>query len=253
MHEYARNNPGANHGRLLYVYRFMTEGDDRYRMVEDELLRVAQRFTAHLHRAEYERLKRLATSQNAESIREIERPVIGTPTMEARRRHDRVAQRIKQRSIPGEDNDASSPRSTTGLRNLLDAPSLQEQSISSLAPRPSASARTSNLATTQHRRHTAAVQSSPGVGPSSSRISPFATPIRRRMPGHSSNQPSPATPGPSSTRPAVVNLVDDDIDLDDPFGLKKRNVKRKASREQFTSRTPKKEPSAVGSVVPHFL
>lgn len=233
----------------------MIEGDDRYRMVEDELLRAAQRFTTHLHRAEYERLKRLARSQNADSIREIERPVIGTPTMEARRRHDRVAQRIKQRSVPGEDASSSSPRPATGLRNLLDAPSQLEQSISSLAPRPSTAARTPASVRTQ-RGPQPAIQSSPGVGPSSSRISPFATPIRRRIPDHSSNQPSPATPGPSNSRASratVVNLVDDDIDVDDPFGLKKRNVKRKASREQFSSRTPKKEPSPIESVVPHFL
>ncbi|OAQ95814.1 hypothetical protein LLEC1_05434 [Akanthomyces lecanii] len=42
--------------------RYMLPGDDHYRIVEDELLQTAQRFTTHLHRAEYNRLKLIAKS-----------------------------------------------------------------------------------------------------------------------------------------------------------------------------------------------
>ncbi|KOS18251.1 hypothetical protein ESCO_002975 [Escovopsis weberi] len=64
--------------------------DDRYRMVEDEFLAVAQRFTAHLHRAEYERLKALARRRHAATLSEIERPVVAglAPTAATRRRRE---------------------------------------------------------------------------------------------------------------------------------------------------------------------
>ncbi|ODA77701.1 hypothetical protein RJ55_06303 [Drechmeria coniospora] len=66
--------------------------DDRYRMVEDELLRTAQCFTTRLHRAEYDRLRRLARTRNAAAIHAMERPVVVTSTpvaAVARRRRDR--------------------------------------------------------------------------------------------------------------------------------------------------------------------
>ncbi|KAG6104264.1 hypothetical protein E4U31_002078, partial [Claviceps sp. LM219 group G6] len=50
--------------------------DDKYRMVEDELLHTAQQYTTHLHRAEYIRLKAVISSRNAHTIREMERPVV---------------------------------------------------------------------------------------------------------------------------------------------------------------------------------
>ncbi len=54
------------------------ENDDGYRMVEDEFLSVAGEFTRHLHAAEYQRLKQLAKAQNAETIRNISRPITRT-------------------------------------------------------------------------------------------------------------------------------------------------------------------------------
>ncbi|KKF92635.1 hypothetical protein CFO_g5014 [Ceratocystis platani] len=50
--------------------------DDMYCMVEDELYEVAKKFTAHLHEAEYQRLKSEAQSLDAGAGRKIVRPVV---------------------------------------------------------------------------------------------------------------------------------------------------------------------------------
>ncbi|KAK3687594.1 hypothetical protein B0T22DRAFT_489456, partial [Podospora appendiculata] len=80
--------------------RFMIEGadhDDRYRMVEDEFLAVAVQFTKHIHKAEYQRLKALAESQNADTIRDISRPVTGEMTADVKRRQTALGNAAKQR------------------------------------------------------------------------------------------------------------------------------------------------------------
>lgn len=50
-------------------------------MVEDEFLSIAQTYTRSLHRAEYERLQRLAKTTHARRITEIQRPVAGVQRM----------------------------------------------------------------------------------------------------------------------------------------------------------------------------
>ncbi|KAL1899263.1 hypothetical protein Cpir12675_001547 [Ceratocystis pirilliformis] len=52
--------------------------DDMYCMVEDELYEVAKKFTAHLHEAEYQRLKSEAQSLNVGAGRKIVRPVVSS-------------------------------------------------------------------------------------------------------------------------------------------------------------------------------
>jgi hypothetical protein len=59
---------------------FMREGysaDDIWRMVEDEFYSTAQSFTRHIHRAEYVRLKKLAKSRGAGTLRSIARATDG--------------------------------------------------------------------------------------------------------------------------------------------------------------------------------
>jgi len=73
------------------------ENDDRYRMVEDELFAVAGSFTAHLHAAEYQRLKQKARTQNEETIRDMSRPVVGTLTEAARKRQELRRKLTRQR------------------------------------------------------------------------------------------------------------------------------------------------------------
>lgn len=229
----------------------MISGDGNYRMVEDELLRVARRFTTHLHRAEYERLKSLARSQNALTIREIERPVVGTPSLEARRRHDRIVQRVKQRSVTGEP-ETSSRRRQTGLQGLLDAPRLDDEPIAPVPQfisrkRPQVnSTRTravdSNLGRSGSSKQR--TQSSPALSHATS------TPSRQSL--HTRHAPiSPTVQqagSPSDTSKAksrLANLIDDDadddVDGDDPFGLNQRKIKRHKSREQF--RVMQEDPS----------
>ncbi|KAF4980790.1 hypothetical protein FZEAL_3304 [Fusarium zealandicum] len=114
--------------------RFMRSGpelDDRYRMVEDEFLSMAHQFTTHLHRAEYNRLKTLAKSQNAATIREIERPVFGTPTLLARQRQDKVQRVAKQSKVlPGGGGGGETPSAGTSLQGLMESPRKKAKWIS---------------------------------------------------------------------------------------------------------------------------
>lgn len=53
------------------------QADDIWRMVEDEFYSTAQSFTQHIHRAEYVRLKNLAKSRGAGTLRSIARATDG--------------------------------------------------------------------------------------------------------------------------------------------------------------------------------
>ncbi|KAL7938160.1 hypothetical protein V8C35DRAFT_276550 [Trichoderma chlorosporum] len=141
---------------------FMIPGplnDDKFRMVDDEFLHIAQRFTAHLHRAEYDRLKALAKVQNAATIREIERPTVANagPTVGARQRSESAQKAMKQRKAleadggddagDGDDGNAKederwSPWATTGLQGLMEAPRREGRVIRSMASASSSSSRT---------------------------------------------------------------------------------------------------------------
>lgn len=73
----------------------MVEGfdnDDRWRMVEDEFYSVAARFTAHLHAAQYRRLKDEAKKQNP-AVQTLARPVTRPPTLDVVRRQAASSQR----------------------------------------------------------------------------------------------------------------------------------------------------------------
>lgn len=96
----------------------MIPADDRYRMVEDEFLCTAQRFTTHLHRAEYDRLKARARSNHALTIRDMERPVVGPP-----------APAVRLRALL----PADAPWVGTTLQGL-DAPRADARSVSACAP-----------------------------------------------------------------------------------------------------------------------
>ncbi|KAM0277055.1 hypothetical protein ACHAQH_006125 [Verticillium albo-atrum] len=112
--------------------------DDIYRMVEDEFLIVAGKFTAHLHAAEYHRLKTEARSQNADVIANISRPVVGSLTELARQRQEDLLRSKKQRqALKGaeagdmeEEDDALWGGSS--LRGLMDSPRKREVKISAL-------------------------------------------------------------------------------------------------------------------------
>lgn len=104
--------------------------DDRYRMVEDELLNMARQFTTHLHRAEYSRLKSLAKSQNADAIREIERPVFGAPTLLARHRRESARRAVKRRGFARGGDEDETPFVGRSLKGLMESPRKEHKWIS---------------------------------------------------------------------------------------------------------------------------
>src|SRR5271168_4042924 len=80
----------------------MNEGidhDDKYRIVEDEFLSVAQRFTVHLHAAEYKRQQKMVKSRNADTINSISRPVTGKMPDQTRRKVEAVARAKTQKTV----------------------------------------------------------------------------------------------------------------------------------------------------------
>ncbi|KAK6953873.1 hypothetical protein Daesc_003835 [Daldinia eschscholtzii] len=109
------------------------ENDDMYRMVEDEFLSTAQQFTAHLHAAEYHRLKAASKSQNADTIRDISRPVVGRMTDPVKLKQERKARLEKQRAATrkakaskGQNDDSTASESdlwrTASLHGLMESP-----------------------------------------------------------------------------------------------------------------------------------
>ena len=66
--------------------------DDIYIMVEDELHSIARQFTAHLHHAEYQRLKNLARTKSSSAIKEISRPVDSITAMRAETKRKKASE-----------------------------------------------------------------------------------------------------------------------------------------------------------------
>ncbi|KXH62278.1 hypothetical protein CSAL01_11713 [Colletotrichum salicis] len=126
---------------------FMMEGlenDDKYRMVEDELVTIAGHFTAHLHAVEYQRLKAQTRTQNAETIKTISRPVVGSLTELARKRQEELLRKKKQREAlrrakrdAGRDDEDTGdetnvPWRGTSLQGLMHSPKKKEVPLMSL-------------------------------------------------------------------------------------------------------------------------
>jgi hypothetical protein len=145
----------------------MIEGidhDDKYRMVEDEFLAVAGEFTRHLHAAEYQRLKGLAKSENAEAIQNISRPVTGEMTDLVKRRHAALDTASKQRkgiakmleSKSDDDDEKPARRPATSLQGLMESPRKQSVLLTSVTgARPGSGHRAAMDASPSRRRPTA--------------------------------------------------------------------------------------------------
>lgn len=134
--------------RLTRVPRFMDEGmdhDDKYRMVEDEFLTVAQKWTVHLHAAEYKKQKKMVKARNAETIDSISRPVTGKMPDHTRRRVEGVAKSKAQRTAieallgkkaAADETDSDEdglPYVGTSLHCLMDSPGKKAASLSKIA------------------------------------------------------------------------------------------------------------------------
>jgi hypothetical protein len=136
---------------VIDIRRFMDEGldnDDKYRMVEDEFLAVAQQFTAHLHAAEYKRQEKMAKSRNAQTIQSISRPVVGKMPDQTKRKANGVELAKKQskslatllgkggkdRQDSDSDDGDGLPYLGTTLHGLMDSPRRKAVSLRTMAP-----------------------------------------------------------------------------------------------------------------------
>lgn len=131
--------------------------DDKYRMVEDELLSVARKFTVHLHAAEYHRLKHQAKSRNADAIDSISRPVVGRMSVGAQVKNERLVRaRARQEGLRAAlanskgkglevDSEDEAPWTGTSLQGLMEVPQSSQKPLSrltsSVGPNTKASAR----------------------------------------------------------------------------------------------------------------
>lgn len=260
----------------------MIASDDRYRMVEDEFLHVAQRFTTHLHRAEYNRLKALAKSQNAAAIRAIERPVVGPPTRISRNRRDALGRAARQRTLTGQDDDESSPWMARGLRGLMESPRREARTIRSYAvtaPSTRAAAgfgsRVASPALNgrgggsgvkrQVKDESDETSGDSDLGsptPKSTttgtrRANTFQTAQTTDQPlkliNRAESEPNLKRPSRSSNseRPKLEQENYDD-DYDDPFDIKRRKIRRAKSREQI-QKPPDASRAASPDLIPSFL
>jgi hypothetical protein len=128
----------------------MNEGidyDDKYRIVEDEFLSIAQRFTVHLHAAEYKRQQKMVKSRNADTINSISRPVTGKMPDQTRRRVEAVSRAKAQKAVlagllgkgagngdVSDDSDDADglPYVGTTLHGLMDSPRRKAASLTKL-------------------------------------------------------------------------------------------------------------------------
>lgn len=124
------------------------DGDDRYRMVEDKFLATAGQFTAHLHAAEYKRLKAGSELENAQIIQSISRPVVGNMTQLVRIKQERKARGEKQRLAAkkfrkgnaGDDDSTGSDDGGDGswkkqsLYGLMESPGKRARRLQGLPP-----------------------------------------------------------------------------------------------------------------------
>lgn len=126
------------------------DNDDLYRMVEDELLVVAQKFTTHLHAAEYKRYQREVQSRKAQTINNISRPSVGPPSDATKRKLERIQQTKdqtqvldemlgdKRRSASDDDTDEGTtdlPYAGTMLHGLMDSPRKRVKTLSAIIPK----------------------------------------------------------------------------------------------------------------------
>ncbi|KAI1205819.1 uncharacterized protein F4807DRAFT_253607 [Annulohypoxylon truncatum] len=143
--------------------RYMIEGlenDDLYRMVEDEFLSTAQQFTAHLHAAEYHRLKAASKSQNADTIRDISRPVVGRMTDLVKKKQERKTRFERQKEVirkaranKGQDGETEREEDSwqsASLYGLMESPRKQATRLDNLTKAITTTRAAAGFSTTKH-------------------------------------------------------------------------------------------------------
>ncbi|ENH68937.1 hypothetical protein FOC1_g10010111 [Fusarium oxysporum f. sp. cubense race 1] len=257
--------------------RFMRPGldhDDRYRIVEDEFVNMAHQFTLHIHASEYNRLKNLAKHQNADTIREIERPVVGAPTLLTRHRQEDVRRNAKQRKLLGNDANEKkdSPYVGSSLQGLMESPRKEHKWISTgladtAATRASAGFNSqkisplrlkqgSNSSSAKRRQISLGDDDETDDGDGLDPTTPSRTAATKAArTTHTSSPAMPrSTPLTAFTRKITKSRdAQEHIDDDDPFGINKRRIQRQKSREQFR-KTEEKTPSKSSlDDIPSFI
>ncbi|KAI0148300.1 hypothetical protein F4776DRAFT_307877 [Hypoxylon sp. NC0597] len=214
---------------------YMVEGlenDDLYRMVEDEFISTAQQFTAHLHAAEYHRLKAASKTQNADTIRNISRPVVGRMTDLVKKKQDRKARLEKQKEATRKvmankgqcDNDTGGkddPWQSTSLYGLMEKPRQQATRLDNLTKPPTATRAAAGFNTAR---------------PSSSHAVPRPT-LRSNLPGS-----KPAT------RPTPKEASETEDDSDDDLPVPSLNIRTKSNGKPSPSIAQLPEPREAESV-----
>ncbi|KAJ3579161.1 hypothetical protein NPX13_g1406 [Xylaria arbuscula] len=268
---------------------FMIEGmndDDQYRMVEDELLTIAHRFTAHLHAAEYKRLKATSELENAQTIKNISRPVVGQKTDHVKMKQERRSLAEKQRLATRElcRGNASGDESTGAEDNKN---SWQKQSLHGLLESPGKRAKNLSclpMATSVTRAAAGFDRRSIVVSPSRPKSKPLqlSSPTHHHGHGNDDGVENSAShgithrsprPRPSASRlepqfsttdktteglprvvpkPSEEKVASDDDDLDIMARLKKRQEQRRRNREQRRS-THSDVKSTIDDILPGFL
>ncbi|KAI1090297.1 hypothetical protein F5B19DRAFT_330954 [Rostrohypoxylon terebratum] len=134
------------------------ENDDLYRMVEDEFLSTAQQFTAHLHAAEYHRLKAASKSQNADTIRDISRPVVGRMTDLVKKKQDRKTRYEKQKEVirkamankGHDDSEDKDDWPSASLYGLMESPRKQATRLDNLTKVATTTRAAAGFSTARH-------------------------------------------------------------------------------------------------------
>ena len=113
------------------------DADDMYRMVEDEFTATAALFTAHLHHAEYQRLRKLASTRSPKTLKSLTRGVDANASIsnelrmqkEAEKQREKTSKSLKKSGISrtksskskeddeSEDSDAAVQRLIARARN----------------------------------------------------------------------------------------------------------------------------------------
>ncbi|EMT60413.1 hypothetical protein FOC4_g10011684 [Fusarium odoratissimum] len=277
LHPDATRSPSTSPPPEPPKERFMRPGldhDDRYRIVEDEFVNMAHQFTLHIHASEYNRLKNLAKHQNADTIREIERPVVGAPTLLTRHRQEDVRRNAKQRKLLGNDANEKkdSPYVGSSLQGLMESPRKEHKWISTgladtAATRASAGFNSqkisplrlkqgSNSSSAKRRQISLGDDDETDDGDDLDPTTPSRTAATKAA--RTTHTSSPAMPR-STPRTAFTRKItksrdaQEHIDDDDPFGINKRRIQRQKSREQFR-KTEEKTPSKSSlDDIPSFL
>lgn len=272
----------------------MLEGldeDDRFRMVEDELVYIAGKFTAHLHAAEYHRQKQQARTRNAETIDSISRPVVGRMTPGVRAKHSRLEKTRKRRDgvrralangkgrgLDVESEDEA-PWMGTTLQGLMEAPQGSEVRLSRLASvgpgiKPATGVRRAAPAPVGRTRAATPVSRPPAPGHANPRAVISRPPRATAPPARQATWPSkpggskePAVPAPRAQDEIAIVSILSDSDDDLIASLRRKRREGRAPRgarsgkaqpsssttATATAQSHDRKPEADSDIIPSFL